>query len=111
MCMFRSQATRNRVTVEKLVGKGVILRRENLELIFKANLKTRMEEDQKFGSRSEFGFGLGSGLGFSRLRTRAAAVVSGVRGRRRRRSQGRGHSSARPDNLNDKFKISESGFD
>ncbi len=37
--MFRSQVNR----VEKSVGKGVILRRENLERIFKANLKTKME--------------------------------------------------------------------
>ncbi len=57
--MFRSQANR----VEKSVGKGVILRRENFEAIFKANLKTRMEEEEKFGWRSEFGFGLGLVLG------------------------------------------------
>ncbi len=57
--MFRSQAN----CVEKSVGKGVILWRENLEGIFNSNLKTRMEEDQKFGSRSEFGFGFGVGIG------------------------------------------------
>ena len=37
--MFRSQANR----VEKPVGKRVILRREKLKRIFKANLKTKME--------------------------------------------------------------------
>ena len=57
--MFRSRANR----VEKPVGKGVILRRENLKRIFKANLKTRMEEEEKFGWRSEFGLGLGLVLG------------------------------------------------
>ena len=55
--MFRSQANR----VEKSVGHGVILWRENLERIFNSNLKTRIKNLDR-GANLDLDSGLELGL-------------------------------------------------